>query len=408
MCWKGRFNMKILVINAGSSSLKYQLIDVDTKVVIAKGLIDRIGIKNSNIIYKPSLGKTGFEIVRDVKDHTEAIRIVVDAMLDGNNGVIKSMSEIDAVGHRVVHGGEKFTQPVLINDEVLAAIDTLTDLAPLHNPANMMGIKACREIMLNVPMVAVFDTAFHQTMPPEAYMYALPYEAYTDCMVRRYGFHGTSHNYVSKVAIELLNKPVEETKIVTCHIGNGSSVAAIKGGKCIDTSMGLTPLEGLPMGTRCGDIDPAIVLYLMKKLNLSASEMDVYMNKKSGVLALSGVSSDMRDIVAASREGNMRAELAIATLCYKIKKYIGAYTAAMDGVDAIVFTAGVGENAYYVRERVLNGLGYLGVVLNRELNEHCPRGQNVEITTPESRVKAYVIPTDEEMMIAEQTAALVE
>lgn len=400
--------MKILVINAGSSSLKYQLIDVDTKVVIAKGLIDRIGIKNSNIIYKPSLGKTGFEIVRDVKDHTEAIRIVVDAMLDGNNGVIKSMSEIDAVGHRVVHGGEKFTQPVLINDEVLAAIDTLTDLAPLHNPANMMGIKACREIMLNVPMVAVFDTAFHQTMPPEAYMYALPYEAYTDCMVRRYGFHGTSHNYVSKVAIELLNKPVEETKIVTCHIGNGSSVAAIKGGKCIDTSMGLTPLEGLPMGTRCGDIDPAIVLYLMKKLNLSASEMDVYMNKKSGVLALSGVSSDMRDIVAASREGNMRAELAIATLCYKIKKYIGAYTAAMDGVDAIVFTAGVGENAYYVRERVLNGLGYLGVVLNRELNEHCPRVQNVEITTPESRVKAYVIPTDEEMMIAEQTAALVE
>lgn len=400
--------MKILVINAGSSSLKYQLIDVDTKAVIAKGLIDRIGIKNSNIIYKPSLGKTGFEIVRDVKDHTEAIRIVVDAMLDGENGVIKSMSEIDAVGHRVVHGGEKFTQPVLIDDEVLATIDTLTDLAPLHNPANMMGIKACREIMPNVPMVAVFDTAFHQTMPPEAYMYALPYEAYTDHMVRRYGFHGTSHNYVSKVAIGLLNKPIEETKIVTCHIGNGSSVAAIKGGKCIDTSMGLTPLEGLPMGTRCGDIDPAIVLYLMKKLNLSANEMDVYMNKKSGVLALSGVSSDMRDIVAASREGNMRAELAIATCCYKIKKYIGAYTAAMDGVDAIVFTAGVGENAYYVRERVLNGLSYLGVVFNSELNEHCPRGQNVEITTPESRVKAFVIPTDEEMMIAEQTAALVE
>ncbi len=400
--------MKVLVINAGSSSLKYQLIDVDTEAVIAKGLIDRIGIKDSNIIYKPTLGKTGFEIVRDVKDHTEAIRIVIDAMLDPENGVIKSMEEIDAVGHRVVHGGEKFTQPVLIDDEVIATIETLTDLAPLHNPANMMGIRACREIMPNVPMVAVFDTAFHQTMPAEAYMYALPYEAYTDHMVRRYGFHGTSHNYVSKVAIEMLDKPAEETKIVTCHIGNGSSVAAIKGGKCIDTSMGLTPLEGLPMGTRCGDIDPAIVLYLMKKLDLNAAEMDAYMNKKSGVLALSGVSSDMRDIVAASREGNARAELAIATLCYKIKKYIGAYTAAMDGIDAIVFTAGVGENAYYVRERVLNGLNYLGVVLNDDLNEHCPRGQNVEITMPESRVKAFVIPTDEEMMIAAQTAELVK
>ncbi len=400
--------MKVLVINAGSSSLKYQLIDVDTEAVIAKGLIDRIGIKDSNIIYKPTLGKTGFEIVRDVKDHTEAIRIVIDAMLDPENGVSKSMEENDPVGHRVVHGGEKFTQPVLFDDEVIATIETLTDLAPLHNPANMMGIRACREIMPNVPMVAVFDTAFHQTMPAEAYMYALPYEAYTDHMVRRYGFHGTSHNYVSKVAIEMLDKPAEETKIVTCHIGNGSSVAAIKGGKCIDTSMGLTPLEGLPMGTRCGDIDPAIVLYLMKKLDLNAAEMDAYMNKKSGVLALSGVSSDMRDIVAASREGNARAELAIATLCYKIKKYIGAYTAAMDGIDAIVFTAGVGENAYYVRERVLNGLNYLGVVLNDDLNEHCPRGQNVEITMPESRVKAFVIPTEEEMMIAAQSAELVK
>lgn len=400
--------MKVLVINAGSSSLKYQLINVDTKEVIAKGLIDRIGISNSNIVYKPALGKTGFEIVRDVKDHKEAIRVVIDAMLDKENGVIEKMSEIDAVGHRVVHGGEKFTQPILINDEVITAIDSLTDLAPLHNPANLMGIRACREIMPDVPMVAVFDTAFHQTMPAEAYMYALPYEAYTEHMVRRYGFHGTSHNYVSKAAISLLNKPVEETKIVTCHIGNGSSISAIKGGKCIDTSMGLTPLEGLPMGTRCGDIDPAIVLYLMKKLNLNANEMDAYMNKKSGVLALSGVSSDMRDIVAASREGNMRAELAIATLSYKIKKFIGAYVAAMDGIDAIVFTAGVGENAYYVRERVLNGLSYLGITLNSELNEHCPRGQNVEITTPESRVKAFVIPTDEEMMIAMQTEEIIK
>ena len=400
--------MKVLVINAGSSSLKYQLIDVDTKDVIAKGLVDRIGISDSNVIYKPAMGKTGFAVVRDVKDHTEAIRIVIEAMLDPVNGVIKSMDEIDAVGHRVVHGGEKFTAPVLINDAVMETIETLTDLAPLHNPANMMGIRACREIMPNAPMVAVFDTAFHQTMPAEAYIYALPYDAYTDNMVRRYGFHGTSHNYVSKVAVELLGKPAEETKIVTCHLGNGSSIAAVKGGKCIDTSMGLTPLEGVPMGTRCGDIDPAIVLYLMKKLNLNVNEMDAYLNKKSGVLGISGVSSDMRDIEAAAKQGNERAELALATLAYKVKKYIGAYVAAMDGVDAIVFTAGVGENAANIRERIISGLGYLGVVPDYELNSNCPRGQNVEISKPESSVKVFVIPTDEEMMIATQTAELVK
>ena len=400
--------MKVLVINAGSSSLKYQLIDVDTKDVIAKGLVDRIGISDSNVIYKPAMGKTGFAVVRDVKDHTEAIRLVIDAMLDPVNGVIKSMDEIDAVGHRVVHGGEKFTAPVLINDAVMETIETLTDLAPLHNPANMMGIRACREIMPNAPMVAVFDTAFHQTMPAEAYIYALPYEAYTDNMVRRYGFHGTSHNYVSKVAVELLGKPAEETKIVTCHLGNGSSIAAVKGGKCIDTSMGLTPLEGVPMGTRCGDIDPAIVVYLMKKLNLNVNEMDAYLNKKSGVLGISGVSSDMRDIEAAAKQGNERAELALATLAYKVKKYIGAYVAAMDGVDAIVFTAGVGENAANIRERIISGLGYLGVVPDYELNSNCPRGQNVEISKPESSVKVFVIPTDEEMMIATQTAELVK
>ena len=400
--------MKVLVINAGSSSLKYQLIDVDTKDVIAKGLVDRIGISDSNVIYKPAMGKTGFAVVRDVKDHTEAIRLVIDAMLDPVNGVIKSMDEIDAVGHRVVHGGEKFTAPVLINDAVMETIETLTALAPLHNPANMMGIRACREIMPNAPMVAVFDTAFHQTMPAEAYIYALPYDAYTDNMVRRYGFHGTSHNYVSKVAVELLGKPAEETKIVTCHLGNGSSIAAVKGGKCIDTSMGLTPLEGVPMGTRCGDIDPAIVLYLMKKLNLNVNEMDAYLNKKSGVLGISGVSSDMRDIEAAAKQGNERAELALATLAYKVKKYIGAYVAAMDGVDAIVFTAGVGENAANIRERIISGLGYLGVVPDYELNSNCPRGQNVEISKPESSVKVFVIPTDEEMMIATQTAELVK
>ena len=400
--------MKVLVINAGSSSLKYQLIDVDTKDVIAKGLVDRIGISDSNVIYKPAVGKTGFAVVRDVKDHTEAIRLVIDAMLDPVNGVIKSMDEIDAVGHRVVHGGEKFTAPVLINDAVMETIETLTDLAPLHNPANMMGIRACREIMPNAPMVAVFDTAFHQTMPAEAYIYALPYEAYTDNMVRRYGFHGTSHNYVSKVAVEMLGKPAEETKIVTCHLGNGSSIAAVKGGKCIDTSMGLTPLEGVPMGTRCGDIDPALVLYMMKKLNLNVNEMDAYLNKKSGGLGISGVSSDMRDIEAAAKQGNERAELALATLAYKVKKYIGAYVAAMDGVDAIVFTAGVGENAANIRERIISGLGYLGVVPDYELNSNCPRGQNVEISKPESSVKVFVIPTDEEMMIATQTAELVK
>ena len=400
--------MKVLVINAGSSSLKYQLIDVDTKDVIAKGLVDRIGISDSNVIYKPAMGKTGFAVVRDVKDHTEAIRLVIDAMLDPVNGVIKSMDEIDAVGHRVVHGGEKFTAPVLINDAVMETIETLTDLAPLHNPANMMGIRDCREIIPTAPMVAVFDTAFHQTMPAEAYIYALPYEAYTDNMVRRYGFHGTSHNYVSKVAVEMLGKPAEETKIVTCHLGNGSSIAAVKGGKCIDTSMGLTPLEGVPMGTRCGDIDPAIVLYLMKKLNLNVNEMDAYLNKKSGVLGISGVSSDMRDIEAAAKQGNERAELALATLAYKVKKYIGAYVAAMDGVDAIVFTAGVGENAANIRERIISGLGYLGVVPDYELNSNCPRGQNVEISKPESSVKVFVIPTDEEMMIATQTAELVK
>ena len=398
--------MKVLVINAGSSSLKYQLIDVDTKDVIAKGLVDRIGISDSNVIYKPAMGKTGFAVVRDVKDHTEAIRLVIDAMLDPVNGVIKSMDEIDAVGHRVVHGGEKFTAPVLINDAVMETIETLTDLAPLHNPANMMGIRACREIMPNAPMVAVFDTAFHQTMPAEAYIYALPYEAYTDNMVRRYGFHGTSHNYVSKVAVEMLGKPAEETKIVTCHLGNGSSIAAVKGGKCIDTSMGLTPLEGVPMGTRCGDIDPAIVLYLMKKLNLNVNEMDAYLNKKSGVLGISGISSDMRDIEAAAKQGNERAELALATLAYKVKKYIGAYAAALGGVDAIVFTAGVGEYDRAIREAIAGDLGYLGVEFDREANQTCPRGEEAEISAKGSRVKVFVIPTDEEMVIARDTAAL--
>lgn len=397
--------MKILVINAGSSSLKYQLIDVDTNTVIAKGLCERIGIENSKLTYKPA-GKEAYELISDMKDHTVAIKLVLDALVDPQRGVISGMDEIDAVGHRVVHGGERFAESVLLTDDVIETIESLNDLAPLHNPANLMGIRACRAIMPNVPMVGVFDTAFHQTMPSEAFMYGLPYEAYTEHMVRRYGFHGTSHNYVTLRAIDMLGRTAEGTKIITCHLGNGSSISAVRDGKCIDTSMGLTPLEGVPMGTRCGDIDPAIVIYLMKKLGLDAKEMDAYMNKKSGMLGLSGVSSDFRDLGSAAQEGNERAELALATFAYKVKKYIGAYAAALNGVDAIVFTAGVGENDRGMRERILTGLEYLGVDVDFEYNRNCPRGEEVTISKPESRVKVFVIPTDEEMMIARDTARL--
>lgn len=397
--------MKILVINAGSSSLKYQLIDTTENKVLAKGLCERIGINDSKLTYKPA-GKDGFELVKDMKDHTDAIKLVLDALVDKDHGVISDMSEIDAVGHRVVHGGEKFAKSVLLTDEVLETIESLNDLAPLHNPANLMGIRACRAIMPNTPMVGVFDTAFHQTMPAEAYIYALPYEAYTEHMVRRYGFHGTSHNYVTLRAIEMLGKPAEETKIITCHLGNGSSVAAIKGGKCIDTSMGLTPLEGLPMGTRTGDIDPAIVGYLMKKLGLDLKEMDTYMNKKSGMLGISGVSSDFRDLGAAAADGSKRAALALDVFAYRVKKYIGAYAAALNGVDAIVFTAGVGENDKGMRARILEGLDYLGVNVDFEYNSSCPRGEEVVISKPESRVKVFVIPTDEELMIARDAERL--
>lgn len=397
--------MKILVINAGSSSLKYQLIDTAENKVLAKGLCERIGINDSKLTYKPA-GKEGFELVHDMKDHTDAIKLVLDALVDKTHGVISDMSEIDAVGHRVVHGGEKFAKSVLLTDEVIETIESLNDLAPLHNPANLMGIRACRAIMPNTPMVGVFDTAFHQTMPPEAFIYALPYEAYTEHMVRRYGFHGTSHNYVTLRAIEMLGKPAEETKIITCHLGNGSSVAAIKGGKCIDTSMGLTPLEGLPMGTRSGDIDPAIVGYLMKKLDLDLKEMDSYMNKKSGMLGISGVSSDFRDLSAAAADGSKRAALALDVFAYRVKKYIGAYAAALDGVDAIVFTAGVGENDRGMRARILEGLDYLGVDVDFEYNSSCPRGEEVVISKPNSRVKVFVIPTDEELMIARDAEKL--
>lgn len=391
--------MKILVINAGSSSLKYQLIDTADNKVIAKGLCERIGIENSKLTYKPS-GKEGFELVQNMKDHTDAIKLVLDALVDPVHGVIADMNEIDAVGHRVVHGGEKFAESVLLTDEVIETIESLNDLAPLHNPANLMGIRACKAIMPNTPMVGVFDTAFHQTMPAEAFIYALPYEAYTDHMVRRYGFHGTSHKYVSMRALAMLGKPAEGTKIITCHLGNGSSVAAIKDGKCIDTSMGLTPLEGLPMGTRSGDIDPAIVGYIARRTGMSIKEMDTYMNKKSGMLGISGVSSDFRDLSAAANEGNERAELALKVFAYHVKKYIGAYAASLDGVDAIVFTAGVGENDRGMRERILTGLDYLGVDVDFDYNRIAPRGEEITISKPESKVKVFVIPTDEELMIA--------
>lgn len=397
--------MKVLVINAGSSSLKYQLIDTESNDIIAKGICERIGIGGSKLTYKPT-GKAAHEVEKDMKDHTEAIQMVLDALVDKEMGVVESMAEIDAVGHRILHGGMKFTSSCLINDACISAIEECIPLGPLHNPANLMGIRACQTIMPHTPMVAVFDTAFHQTMPPEAYMYALPPEAFEKHKVRRYGFHGTSHFYVSQRAIAKLDMPAAETRVITCHLGNGSSISAVKGGKCIDTSMGLTPLEGVPMGTRCGDMDPAIVPFLMEKLGLDAQSMSTYMNKKSGVLGMSGVSSDFRDLAEAAAQGNERAELAIKTFSYKVKKYIGSYAAALGGVDAIVFTAGVGENDRDVRARILTGLEYLGVDVDFDYNGTCPRGEEVEINKPESKVKVFVIPTDEEMVIAKDTARL--
>jgi len=397
--------MNILVINAGSSSLKYQLIDMTDESVVAKGLCERIGMEGSMLTYKPT-GKDPYTAQKDMKDHTDAIQMVLEALVDPEMGVLKSMDEIAAVGHRLVHGGERFTESALITDEMLAAVEELTELAPLHNPANLMGIAACRAIMKDVPMVGVFDTAFHQTMPPKAFLYGLPYEAYTDLMIRRYGFHGTSHRYVSARAIEMLGKPAEETRVITCHLGNGSSIAAVEGGKSVDTSMGFTPLEGVPMGTRCGDMDPAIVTYLMDKNNWTTAEVNAYMNKKSGVLGVSGVSSDFRDLGEAAQAGNERAQVALDSFAYKVKRYIGAYAAAMNGVDAIVFTAGIGENDRGMRENILTGLDYLGVDVDFDFNQNCPRGEEVEISKPGSRVKVYVIPTDEEMMIARDTAQI--
>ena len=395
--------MKVLVINCGSSSLKYQLIDSETEVALAVGLCERIGI-DGRLNHTPNGGEK-VVIEQAMPDHEVAIRMVLDALTNENYGVIKNLDEIDAIGHRLVHGGEKFTKSVIIDDEVIAGVEECSPLAPLHNPANLIGVRACQAIMPGVPNIGVFDTAFHQTMEPVAYMYGLPYEYYEKYKVRRYGFHGTSHRYVTGRALELLGNP--NAKVITCHLGNGSSVSCSKAGKCVDTSMGLTPLEGLPMGTRCGSIDPAIMPFLMDKTGMTAKEMDTYMNKKSGMLGISGISSDFRDLGAAAEKGDERAKLALDMFVYAVKKYIGSYAAALNGADAIVFTAGVGENDREVRRDILKDMEYMGIVADFDYNMTCPRGEEVCISKPESKVKIFVIPTDEEMTIARDTARLV-
>lgn len=397
--------MKILVINAGSSSLKYQLIDMDSRAVLAKGLCERIGIDGSRLNHTPA-GREKVVIESPMPSHADAIKLVIDALVDEKHGVINSMSEIGAVGHRVVHGGEKFSGSVVIDEAVKEGMRECIPLAPLHNPANLIGIEACEKVMPKVPQVGVFDTAFHQTMPEEAFLYGIPYEYYEKYKIRRYGFHGTSHNYVSGKAAEMLGKPIEQLKIITCHLGNGSSVAAVKNGKVIDTTMGLTPLAGILMGTRSGDLDPAIVTFLMEKENLDIDGINEVLNKKSGVFGVSGVSSDFRDLDAASKEGNKRAQAALKMFSYGIKKYIGAYCAAMGGTDAVVFTAGVGENDGAMRAAIVDGLEFLGIKIDAEKNKL--RGEAIDISAEGALVRTLVIPTDEEMMIATETERLVK
>ncbi|HJH62960.1 MAG TPA: acetate kinase [Firmicutes bacterium] len=396
--------MKVLVINAGSSSLKYQLLDTANQQVLAKGLCERIGI-DGKFTYKAPGKDTIDAVDAPMPTHSEAIQAVLDALVDKANGVIASMGEIDAVGHRVVHGGETFAGSVRIDGQVMAALEACIPLAPLHNPANITGIRACQAVLgPDVPQVAVFDTAFHQTMPPVAYTYPLPYEYYEKDKVRRYGFHGTSHKYVSQRAAAMLGKPLESLKLISCHLGNGSSVTAIDGGKSVDTSMGFTPLAGLPMGTRSGDLDAGILEYLMGRYNLDIGEMLDILNKKSGVLGVSGVSSDFRDLGLAGEQGNRRAALAVDLFNYGVKKYIGAYAAAMGGVDAVIFTAGVGENSPEQRLAIASGLEFMGLKMDPEANN--VRGKETVISTPDSKVKALLIPTNEELMIALDTAAL--
>lgn len=396
--------MNILVINAGSSSLKYQLINIKTYEVIAKGIVERIGMDGAVLTHKPT-GKEQYETVQPIANHKVGMELVLQALVDKKHGVISSMDEIGAVGHRVLHAAEKFTDSVIINGDVISAIKDCIKFGPLHNPANIMGIEACMEIMPNTRMVAVFDTAFHQTMPKHAYLYGLPYEAYSKYGIRRYGFHGTSHKYITGRFAEIKGKNPKELKIITCHLGNGSSVTAVDGGKCVDTSMGLTPLAGVVMGTRCGDIDPAIVPYLMDAMNINAKEMDTYMNKKSGVLGLSGVSSDFRDLWKAAGEGNERAKFALEVFGYTVKKYIGAYVAAMGGADAIIFTAGIGENDYKIRSMCVEGLEFLGAHMDEEKNASI-KGKEARISTDGSKVEIWCVPTNEELAIAKETYAL--
>lgn len=398
--------MKILVINAGSSSLKYQLFDMETETVLAKGLCERIGI-DGHLKHTPLVeGKTVYDEDIALPTHAEAITAVIDKLVSPEHGVVSSMSEIDAVGHRVLHGLDKFSGSVLVNDDVMAAIQEAVPFGPLHNPANMTGIRACQKVMGDdVPQVAVFDTAFHQTMPAKAYMYAIPYEYYEKDSIRRYGFHGTSHRYVGGRVAEIMGVPEKDLKVISCHMGNGSSIAAIDGGKCVDTSMGFTPLVGLPMGTRCGDLDPAIMQFIMKKYDLSIDEMMNILNKKSGVLGISGVSSDFRDLDKGASEGNERCALALDMFHYWVAKVVGSYAAAMNGVDAIVFTAGVGENSIATRKAICEYFGYLGVEFDDEAN-NC-RGKEQLISTPDSKVKVYVVPTNEELVIARDTRDIV-
>ena len=398
--------MNVLVINCGSSSLKFQLINAETEKVLAKGLCERIGI-DGRLTYQPAGGEKEKSDLA-MPTHTEAIQFVIDALTNEKTGVVKSLDEIGAVGHRLVHGGEKFASSVVITDEVKKAVEECNDLAPLHNPANLIGVAACEKLMQGTPMVAVFDTAFHQTMPEKAYMYGLPYEYYEKYKVRRYGFHGTSHSFVSKRAAEVMGKSYDEVKTIVCHLGNGSSVSAVLNGKCVDTSMGLTPLEGLVMGTRSGDIDPAIMEFIAKKENLDIEGVMEVLNKKSGVFGISGgLSSDFRDLTDAMNAGDKKAKIAMDVFSYRVAKYIGSYAAAMNGVDDIVFTAGIGENDDYVRQEVCKYLGYLGVDFDFEVNTGL-RGKEAELTKEGSKVKVFVIPTNEELAIARETLALVK
>jgi len=395
--------MKVLVVNCGSSSIKYQLFNMNDESVLAKGLVERIGLEGALLTHQPA-GKEKVVLKADIKNHSIGIKMVLDALTDKEHGVLENMKEINAIGHRVVHGAEKFADSVLITPQVMDALEECIALAPLHNPPTILGINACTELMPGVPQVGVFDTAFHQTMPKHAFLYGLPYEAYEKYGVRRYGFHGTSHRYVSQRVGELMNEHMSNLRIITCHLGNGASIAAVKFGKSVDTSMGFTPLEGLVMGTRCGEIDPAILTYLMKKEGLTPDQVDNYLNKKSGVLGISGISSDFRDIEEAANAGNERAQLALDVFAYKVRKYIGGYVAAMGGVDAIAFTAGLGENSITMRDKICLGLEYLGTRIDPVKNN--VRGKPAEISVDGAKVKIFVVPTNEELVIARDTKVI--